>query len=121
MKIKVITLKDVTKYLVKIALIFGVIAIFTKFFYDRKNVNSFFSFNSNKYISAIKNEIVLLKEKDIKEIYLGSKKYFSDTINNEFSMFKLVATTNLKGIYLGNTGDASNNLESEDNSERKNR
>lgn len=109
MKIKVITLKDVSKYLVKIVIIFVVIAFFTKFFYDRKNVNSFFSFDSAKFVSTIKNEILLLKKNDINEIYSESRKYFSNTINNELSMFKLVATTNLNGITLGNNQSNNSN------------
>ena len=109
MKIKVITLKDVSKYLVKIVIIFVVIAFFTKFFYDRKNVNSFFSFDSAKFVSTIKNEILLLKKNDINEIYSESRKYFSNTINNELSMFKLVATTNINGITLGNNQSNNSN------------
>lgn len=109
LKIKVITLKDVSKYLVKIVIIFVVIAFFTKFFYDRKNVNSFFSFDSAKFVSTIKNEILLLKKNDINEIYSESRKYFSNTINNELSMFKLVATTNLNGITLGNNQSNNSN------------
>ena len=109
MKIKVITLKDVSKYLVKIVIIFVVIAFFTKFFYDRKNVSSFFSFDSAKFVSTIKNEILLLKKNDINEIYSESRKYFSNTINNELSMFKLVATTNLNGITLGNNQSNNSN------------
>lgn len=109
LKIKVITLKDVSKYLVKIVIIFVVIAFFTKFFYDRKNVNSFFSFDSAKFVSTIKNEILLLKKNDINEIYSESRKYFSNTINNELSMFKLVATTNINGITLGNNQSNNSN------------
>lgn len=107
MKIKVVTLRDVSKYLVKIVLIFGIITIFTKFFYDRKKVNNFFSFNSSQFISTLKKEILIFRQNE--ENSINSLNYFSTTINNELSMFKLVATSSLDGITLGNNGD--NNIE----------
>ena len=107
MKIKVVTLRDVSKYLVKIVLIFGIITIFTKFFYDRKKVNNFFSFNSSQFISTLKKEILIFRQNE--ENNINSLKYFSTTINNELSLFKLVATSSLDGITLGNNGD--NNIE----------
>lgn len=107
MKIKVVTLRDVSKYLVKIVLIFGIITIFTKFFYDRKKVNNFFSFNSSQFISTLKKEILIFRQNE--ENNINSLNYFSTTINNELSMFKLVATSSLDGITLGNNGD--NNIE----------
>ncbi len=107
MKIKVVTLRDVSKYLVKIVLIFGIITIFTKFFYDRKKVNNFFSFNSSQFISTLKKEILIFRQNE--ENNINSLNYFSTTINNELSLFKLVATSSLDGITLGNNGD--NNIE----------
>ena len=109
MKIKVITLKDAIKYLVKITLIFSIIAIFANFFYEKKNINSFFTFDSTKFVSTIKKEILLLRENNSNEKYWGSNRYFSDTINNELSVFKLVATTSLNGINAGNIGN--NNID----------
>jgi len=107
LKIKVVTLRDVSKYLVKIVLIFGIITIFTKFFYDRKKVNNFFSFNSSQFISTLKKEILIFRQNE--ENNINSLNYFSTTINNELSLFKLVATSSLDGITLGNNGD--NNIE----------
>lgn len=107
MKIKVVTLRDVSKYLVKIVLIFGIITIFTKFFYDRKKVNNFFSFNSSQFISTLKKEILIFRQNE--ENNINCLNYFSTTINNELSLFKLVATSSLDGITLGNNGD--NNIE----------
>ena len=100
MKVKVVTLKDVIKYLVKTVLVFTIIAVFTNFFYNRKNANSFFSFNSMGLISTLKTEIILLRKDD--ETIFKAKKYISRTINDEFSLFKLVASTNLNEINLGN-------------------
>lgn len=108
MKIKVITVKEIFKYLAKITVVFGIIAIFAKFFYTKKNVNSCFAFNSNKCISAIKKEILLLREDENINIDFQSKKYISSTLNNEFSMFKAVATTNLANTKLGNSEENMN-------------
>ena len=105
MKIKVITLQDVIKYLVKIVLIFGIIAVFTNFFYGKKNINSFFRFNAVKFISTIKKEILIFREKEKNTINLNNTNYFSETINNELSVFKLVATSSLDGITFGNNKD----------------
>lgn len=112
MKIKVITLQDVIKYLVKIVIMFGIIAVFTNFFYGKKNINSFFRFNAAKFVSTIKKEIVIFKEKEANFINLNNKSYFSETINNELSVFKLVATSSLNGITFGNNID--NNCENID-------
>lgn len=112
MKIKVITLQDVIKYLVKIVIMFGIIAVFTNFFYGKKNINSFFRFNAAKFVSTIKKEIVIFREKEANFINLNNKSYFSETINNELSVFKLVATSSLNGITFGNNID--NNCENID-------
>lgn len=111
MRIKVVTLKDICKYLAKISLVFGVIAVFANFFYTKKNVNSCFAFDSGKCLSTVKKEILLLKEDDDININFQAKDYISETLNNEFSMFKAVATTNLNDARLGNNsqmGDDNN-------------
>lgn len=117
MKIKVVTLKDVIKYLVKAALIFGIITVFTKFFYNKKNTQVFFSFDSVSLISTLKKEIILLRND---EAILKTEQYISETINNEFSFFKLVATTNLNDVKLSNktdnSGEILDNLEEKSNS-----
>ena len=101
MRIKVITGKDIIKYLAKISLIFGIIAIFANFFYTKKNVNSYFSFDSRKFLGMIKNEILMMKN-DNSNLKLGDKNYISDTIGSEFSLFKLVDVTNPNGLVYGN-------------------
>ena len=101
MRIKVITGKDIIKYLAKISLIFGIIAIFANFFYTKKNVNSYFSFDSRKFLGMIKNEILMMKN-DNSNLKLGDKNYISDTISSEFSLFKLVDVTNPNGLIYGN-------------------
>ena len=94
MRIKVVTVKDLIKYLAKMSIIFGVIAVFAKFFYANKNVNNNFEFDTYKFVSAIKQEIVLFKRNDDSNIHISDKDYITNTINGELSMFKAVATTN---------------------------
>lgn len=116
MKIKVITLKDIIKYVIKFSLIFGIIAILVHFFYDKKNVNSYFSFDAARFISSLRREIVLLKEENrINEYLLSKKNYISDTIGSEFSMFKTVATANSNSHVLGNKDERINQVAKEDN------
>ncbi len=94
MKIKVITLKDIIKYLAKFSIIFGIIAIFANFFYDKKNIKHYLTLDSTRFISSIKKEILLLGDDfnvDLKSI---KKNYISNTINGEFNLFRVVATTN---------------------------
>ena len=110
MKIKVVTVKEIFKYLAKITVVFGMIAIFAKFFYTNKNINNCFSFNSSKCIATIKKEILLLREDENINIKFQPENYISSTLNNEFSMFKAVATTNLTNTKLGNSEDNINNV-----------
>ena len=94
MRIKVVTLKDIIKYLAKMSLIFGVVTIFAKFFYDNKNSNNNFEFDSYKYISVLKQEILLLNKDRKQDVNLVNNGYATKTINSELNMFKVVATTN---------------------------
>lgn len=110
MKIKVVTVKEIFKYLAKITVVFGMIAIFANFFYTNKNINNCFAFNSSKCIATIKKEILLLREDENINIKFQPKNYISSTLNNEFSMFKAVATTNLTNTKLGNSEDNINNV-----------
>ncbi len=110
MKIKVVTVKEIFKYLAKITVVFGMIAIFAKFFYTNKNINNCFAFNSSKCIATIKKEILLLREDENINIKFQPENYISSTLNNEFSMFKAVATTNLTNTKLGNSEDNINNV-----------
>ena len=110
MKIKVVTVKEIFKYLAKITVVFGMISIFANFFYTNKNINNCFAFNSSKCIATIKKEILLLREDENINIKFQPKNYIFSTLNNEFSMFKAVATTNLTNTKLGNSEDNINNV-----------
>ena len=117
MKIKVVTIKDLIKYLAKISIIFGVIAIFANFFYSRKNVVNYFTFDSRKFLSTLKSEILMLKKDENISIILGNKDYFPETINSELSMFKVVAASNISTTRLGNNSANQNKDEEENNIE----
>ena len=114
MKIKVVTISDIIKYLAKISLVFGIIAIFAKFFYDNKNVNNNFEFDSYKLASVIKKEVLLFRNSDSQEFQISDKDYITKTINSELSMFKAVAATNNSTKIEKNNSDEdieNNNLE----------
>lgn len=106
MKIKVLTIKDISKYLAKISIIFGIIAIFANFFAGKKNSNSIFYYDAQKYLSVIKNEIVLLKNGEQSNLKLYNKEYISKTLKSELSMFKLA---NFKEIAQDVTANGNNN------------
>ena len=105
MKIKVVTVKDMVKYLVKIGAVFGIIAILTNFFYAKRDVNNYFKFDTRKYLAAIKSEIILLNQDKSNFSSIGSRNYATGTLESEFSMFKAIATTNTGGMYLRNGGE----------------
>lgn len=121
MRIRVITLKDICKYLAKISLVFGIIAIFANFFYTKRNIRSCVSFDSTKYIGNIKQEILLLsvKNKDDKNSK-NNKDYIFKTFNNEFSMFQAVATTNSGFNILKNGKESNQEEEIESNNQNEN-
>ena len=98
MKIRVFTIRDVIKYLIKIGAIFGVIAILTNFFYSKKNVNCFFSFNSGKLLSVLQSEILIVRNMENKYTEFNKEKYITSTIGKELSMFKTVAVSNISEI-----------------------
>lgn len=113
MKIKVLNIKDIFKYFSKLILMLGVIGILVNFFYARRNVSSCFSTNSSQLLSMLNNEIVLFKSNTSNNsniIWGSGKDYKKETINNEFSMIKMVAAQNLESINLANnTGNSGNN------------
>ena len=120
MRIKVLTLKDIIKYLAKISIIFGVIAVFANFFYSQKNVKSYFKFDTSQFLGTIKNEILPLKNDEELKLDLSSKTYISNTINSELGMLKTVATTNLTGTMLGNNNSSENTNNEEKKGETNN-
>lgn len=91
MRIKVLTLKDIFKYLAKISVIFGIIAIFANFFYGNKNVKGFFTYDSSRFLATIKTEILPLNDKEI-DIGLIGKQYVSKALNKEFNIMKTATT-----------------------------
>lgn len=118
MKIKVLTIKDLTKYLAKSIIIFIIMIVFANFFYGRNNPNAYFLFDSMKFASTLKKEIVslaALNSNDEKTIltnnYLNGNSYLEQTINSELGLFKLVATTNFSDVKIGKKTD---NLENTD-------
>ncbi len=109
MRIKVVTAKDLVKYIIKICIVFGIIAMLTKFFYSRKNVNNYFSFNSRVFLATLKEEILLLKEDELSKKNFNTNGYVTGTIDSELSMFKSVAATNISTITLANDVSIVNN------------
>ena len=115
MKIKVVTLKDIVKYLAKIGIVFGVIAIFANFFYgNRNNVNSYFTFNSAKFLDTLKQEILLLRGNNARAEGLPKGNYMANTINSELSMFSIVATTSVNATGLGNNNDDNTEVQDDE-------
>ena len=112
MKIKVVTIKDIIKYLAKMSLIFGIITIFAKFFYDNKNVNNNFEFDSYKLASVIKQEVLLFRGNENQEFQISDEDYIKQTINGELSMFKAVAATTNHSTKITQN---DNNLDNEEN------
>ncbi|MBR2240576.1 MAG: stage II sporulation protein P [Clostridia bacterium] len=118
MKIKVLTIKDIIKYLAKMSIVFCVITIFAKFFYGKRNVNSYFEFNSVEFISTINKEIRLLKNDTNYNVENIKKNYIKNTINSEFSMFQTVAVTNINNLI--NSNEQETNKEILDNNTKEN-
>ena len=102
MKVKVFTIKDLIRYLAKISLIFGAMAIFAKFFYSNRNASGVFAFSSSKYVSIIDDEIVLLENNNSTEQKNPGINYASETIGGELSMFNAIAATNPNTLLIGN-------------------
>ena len=91
MKITVVTGKDIVKYLAKIGIVFGMIAIFANFFLNNKDkVNNYFAFHSAKFLSAIKQEVLLLRESDATNYAQHKESYIASAIGSELSIFKVV-------------------------------
>lgn len=122
MRIKVLTLKDIFKYLAKISIIFGVIAVFANFFYSQKNVKSYFKFDTSQFLVAIKSEILPLNHDEKLKLDLSNNTYLSRTINSELSMLKAVAASNINGTMIENNNysESSQNEESEVNKKDSN-
>ena len=118
MRIKVLTLKDIFKYLAKISIIFGVIAVFANFFYSQKNVKSFFKFDTSQFLVAIKSEILPLNHDEKLKLDLSNNTYLSRTINSELSMLKAVAASNINGAMIENN-NYSESLENEESQVNK--
>ena len=109
MKIKIINIKDISKYLAKFIIIFGVISILVNFFYNRKDVKSCFSFNSKKLLSMISQEIVLLNNNETINNYFVTQDYKTKTIDKEFELIKVVAAQNSHDFNLENNNENNGN------------
>ena len=114
MRIKVITLKDIVSYAIKFGFLFGIIAVITNFFYNKKTVNTYLTFDSTRFISTIKTEILPLKQQENNNLENIKEKYISKTINSEFNMMKLL--TNMENKNVLNT---NYNISKTDDSEDK--
>ena len=93
MRIKVLSVKDIFKYLAKISLVFGIIAIFANFFYGNKNVKGFLNYDSGRFLVAIKSEVLLLNDKELNVSFIG-KKCVDKALNTEFNIMKMATTNN---------------------------
>ena len=98
MKIKVLTLKDICKNLVKIGLILGIIAIFTNFFYTKNQINLYGIFNSSKYKKNIDNTILLMKYQAQQKEKNKYKSYSKKILGEEFNLFKVIEVANTSNI-----------------------
>ena len=118
MRIKVLNLKEILKYLAKISLVFGIIAIFANFFYGNKNVNGFLDYDSSRFLVAIKSEVLLLNDKELNISFIG-KKYVKKALNSEFNIMKMATTNN---TYVDSSESTPNNSDSklEDNQNEQN-
>lgn len=115
MKIKVINITDICKYFSKLILIFGIIGVLFNFFYGKRNINSCFSLNSTQLVSLLKNEIVLMRNtQNYNENSLiawnVNRNLKKETINNQFSMIKMVSANNIQNINLANTNNIENSV-----------
>ena len=112
MRIRVFSVKEILKYFLKIFLVLGVITSFTNFFYVRRNVSSCFSVQGSNFLALLDEEIVLFKSNNTNSLLnFGNynKNYKTETINNEFSMLKMVAAQNIEDINLANNTDGLGN------------
>lgn len=120
MKIKVLTVKDIFKYLAKISIIFGIISIFANFFYDKKNICNVFSYDAGKFIASLEKEIVLFRKDENIDFKKANNTYISNTICSEFTMFKLATVNNINGLGTQNTEVYNNiNTSNENDTEQK--
>ena len=115
MKIKVINITDICKYFSKLILIFGIIGVLFNFFYGKRNINSCFSLDSTQLVSLLKNEIVLMRNtQNYNENSLiawnVNRNLKKETINNQFSMIKMVSANNIQNINLANTNNIENSV-----------
>ena len=115
MKIKVINITDICKYFSKLILIFGIIGVLFNFFYGKRNINSCFSLNSSQLVSLLKNEIVLMRNaQNYNESSIiawnVNRNLKKETINNQFSMIKMVSANNIQNINLANTNNIENSV-----------
>lgn len=94
MKIKVLTVKDIFKYLAKISIIFGIITIFANFFYDKKNANSVFSYDAGKFVASIEKEIILFRKEEKGNFKQSENAYISKLLNSEISMLRIANLKN---------------------------
>lgn len=121
MKIRVVTIKDICKYLVRFGIVFAVIVIFTNFFYSNRNITSCVSLDSAKFLGIIKEEILLLKNESEINLGLFSKKdYSKETVSGEINMFKAVADKNLENTVLVNNEENSGTNNNSDNNQNSN-
>ena len=97
MKVKVVTLKDIIKYLAKTVLTLAIVAILANFFYVKKGIKNYIKFDATKFIYVMNSQIIILKA-DSKNNNKENKEYIANTINQELCMLKTVQTSKINGI-----------------------
>jgi len=124
LKIKVITLKGISVYLVKIGVILLILSIFTNFFYNKKNVDFCISFDIRKYIGVIDKEILVFRNNKNEQIF--NENYAIQTVSKELEVADTIVSVDSNnlldnwGISLDINNKVNENIENKEIEENVN-
>lgn len=115
MKVKVFSVKDIIKYLMKIGIMLGTIAVLVDFFYASKDVKGCMSIDSTSFLGILNKEVLLFNNSEDRGGFdVGG--YFMNTINGEVTVAKMISNESLnKSIAIGKDGSSNNS--NDDNGE----
>lgn len=112
MKVRVFSVKDIIKYLMKIGVMLGTIAILVDFFYTSRDVKGCMSINSTSFLGILNKEIVLFNNNEYgTDFDVGN--YFMNTINGEVTFAKMISDGSINQNIVVGKNKSGNDIDND--------
>ena len=98
MNIRVINLKNLSSYFLKVGVLLIIAAIFGKFFYNNRGVNASLKIDSSKFSKILNKEISLFNNTNKVETSSNNYIYSKMALDSELGLIKVATNQNLENM-----------------------